>query len=92
MPENPIGVDTSKIDTEAAGAQAELVDQSREERKKFNDAEALANEQQRASDAQAAAEQQDPRNAKKSLFIKNRGIAKSAKMIYIFPNMGRTVE
>ena len=65
MPENPIGVDTSKIDTEAIREHSQFVDQSIEEQKKFDESTALANEQERASDAQALAEQQDPRNAKK---------------------------
>ena len=64
MPEYPIGIDPSKIDTDTAAAQADFVDQSREDRKKSDEAAAIVAKQEQDAEAQALAEQQDPRNAK----------------------------
>ena len=65
MPEYPIGIDPSKIDTDTAAAQADFVDQSREDRKKGDEAAAIVAKEEQDAEAQALAEQQDPRNAKK---------------------------
>ena len=65
MPEYPIGIDPSKIDTDTAAAQADFVDQSREDRKKSDEAAAIVAKEEQDAEAQALAEQQDPRNAKK---------------------------
>ena len=65
MPEYPIGIDPSKIDTNQASANAEFVDQSREERKKADEAAALVAKEEQTAEEQALAVQKDPRNAKK---------------------------
>ena len=65
MPEYPIGIDPSKIDTNQAAANAEFVDQSREDRKKADEAAALVAQEEQTAEEQALAEQKDPRNAKK---------------------------
>ena len=62
MPEYPIGIDPSKIDTEAVTAHADFIDESREARIKHEEALKLSEDTRRASDAQRLAEQQDPRN------------------------------
>ncbi len=63
MPEYPIGIDPSNIDTEAAAAQADFINQSREDRKKSDEAAALAATEEQKAKAQELAEQEDPRNA-----------------------------
>ena len=65
MPEYPIGIDTTKVDTEGLAADAAEVGQTIDENKKRREAEAIAAKEEQAADAQAFAEQQDPRNAKK---------------------------
>jgi len=65
MPEYPIGIDTTKVDTEALAADAAEVGQTIDETKQRREAEAIAAKEEQSADAQAFAEQQDPRNAKK---------------------------
>ncbi len=65
MPEYPIGIDPSKIDTEAAAEQAAMIDQSREDRKAADAHRATVQKEEQAAEAQAVAVQQDPRNAEK---------------------------
>ena len=65
MPEYPIGIDPTKVDTEGLQADAVQVQQTVDENEKRRQAEALAAKEEQAADAQALAEQQDPRNAKK---------------------------
>ena len=65
MPEYPIGIDASKVDTGGLEADANQIQQTMDENKQRREAEALAAKDEQAADAQAFAEQQDPRNAKK---------------------------
>ena len=64
MPEYPIGIDPTTIDTGGLASDATQIEQTVEEHRKRREAEALASQQEQAADAQALAEQQDPRNAK----------------------------
>ena len=64
MPEYPIGIDPTTIDTGGLASDAAEIEQTVEEHRKRREAESLASQQEQAADAQALAEQQDPRNAK----------------------------
>ena len=65
MPEYPIGIDPTRVDTEGLEADANEIQQTVQEHEQRREAESLVEKEEQAADAQAFAEQQDPRNAKK---------------------------
>ena len=75
MPEYPIGIDASQVDTEGLAQDATEVQQTIDENKQRREAEAITAKEEQAEEAQAFAEQQDPRNKK------NWGVGAVAKEI-----------